>query len=249
MGSDSVRAAGPAARALAVFFTVVFPGLLLVLFPAVFGDARVHGLAMAQYLFAGMLAYTAGVAGYVNLPEQVVAARSAGVLKRLRGTPLRMRWYLTGRISAALLTALAAATVLTTAAVGFLDVRVPLGHLPAVLVTLTTGVLCFTAVGLAVAALLPSARTLVAITLGTLMPLCFASEIFVVGDGPLPVPLTTVAALFPPRHLLQALLFATEPGASGTGFAWGHLAVLTAWALLGLLIVRLRLRPRNGDVA
>ena len=40
---------------LAVFFAVVFPALLLVLFPAVFGNATVHGLSMAQYLLAGMI--------------------------------------------------------------------------------------------------------------------------------------------------------------------------------------------------
>ncbi|SNY59266.1 ABC transporter permease [Paractinoplanes atraurantiacus] len=223
---------------LAVFFAVVFPALLLVLFPSVFGDARVHGLSMAQYLFAGMLAYTAAVSGYVDLPEAVVAARSSGVLQRLRGTPLPLRLYLAGRVSGALLTTLLAAAVLAAAGIGFLGVRVPPAHLPAILVTIVLGSFCFAALGLALVALLRSARTLVAITLGTLLPLCFASEIFVAGDRPLPDALTTLAGVFPLRHLLQALLAATEPDGGGAGFAGAHLAVVAAWTLAGLLIIR-----------
>jgi ABC-2 type transport system permease protein len=223
---------------LAIFFTVAFPALLLVLFPTVFGDARVHGLPMAQYLFAGLAAYTAAVAGYVDLPEAVVGARSAGVLKRLRGTPLPPRSYVAGRIGAAGLTTLAATAVLAAAGIGFLGVRVPPAHLPAALLALVAGVICFASAGLAVVSLLPAARSLVAVTLGTLLPLCFASEVFVVGDRPLPEPLTAVAAVFPLRHLLRALLAATRPDAGGGGFAWGHLAVLAGWTVLGLLIAR-----------
>jgi ABC-type multidrug transport system permease subunit len=220
-----------------VFFAVVFPTLLLVLFPVVFQDAQVHGRPMAQYLFAGMLAYAVAVAGYVDLPEGVAAARAAGVLKRLSGTPLPMRWHLAGRVSAALLTALLAGAVLATAGIGFLGVHVPAAGWPALLVTTLVGALCFASAGLAVAALLRSARSLVAVTLGTLLPICFASEIFVVGNQPLPAPLTAIAALFPPRHLLQALLAATAPDA---GFAWLHLAVLAGWTALGLAVLAWR---------
>lgn len=230
---------------LAVFFAVIFPALLLMLFPTVFGDGRVHGLPMAQYLFAGMIAYTAAVAGYVDIPEAVVAARSAGVLKRLRGTPLPFGWYVAGRVCAAAITALLAAAVLSATGVGLLGVRVPPAHVPALLLAVGVGSLCFTALGLAVVALLPSARSLVAITLGTLLPLCFLSEIFVVGDQPLPARLTAVADLFPLRHLLQAVLTATQPDGPGSGIAWRHLAVVAGWTVAALLVAR----RRRGSLA
>ncbi|MCM4084824.1 ABC transporter permease [Paractinoplanes hotanensis] len=225
---------------LSVFFAVVFPALLLALFPAVFGDARVHGLTMAQYLFAGLAAYTVAVTAFVDMPEGVVGARSTGVLKRLLGTPLPFRWYVAGRVCAALVVALLGIAVLAAIGLSFLGVRIDLARLPAMLVTVTLGSLCFSALGLAVAALLPAARSLVAVTLGTLMPLCFLSEIFVVGDRPLPGTITAVADVFPLRHLLQALLTATGPGTAGAGFAWWHLAVLAVWASLGLVVPRLR---------
>jgi len=221
---------------LAVFFAVVFPALLLVLFPTVFGGGRVHGLAMAQYLFAGLVAYTAAVAGYVDMPEAVVGARASGVLKRLRGTPLPFRWYVAGRVGTALVTALLGGLVLAVVGIGFLDVRLEVARIPVILLAIGAGTLCFAALGLAVAALLPSARSLVAVTLGTLLPLCFVSEVFVVGDQPLPRGLVAVADVFPLRHLLNALLAATQPDGAGTGIAWGHLAVLGGWTALALLV-------------
>lgn len=221
---------------LAVFFAVVFPALLLVLFPTVFGAGRVHGLPLAQYLFAGLVAYTAAVAGYVDMPEAVVGARANGVLKRLRGTPLPFRWYVAGRAGTALITALLGGTVLAAVGVSFLDVRLDAARLPAILIGVVAGTVCFAALGLAVAALLPTARSLVAVTLGTLLPLCFVSEIFVVGDQPLPGGLVAVADVFPLRHLLNALLTATRPETTGAGIAWSHLAVLAGWTALALLV-------------
>ncbi|MEU4421523.1 ABC transporter permease [Actinoplanes sp. NPDC024001] len=222
--------------ALSVFFAVVFPALLLALFPTVFGNGRVHGMSMAQYLYAGMIAYTAAVVAYVDMPEAVVGARAAGVLKRLRGTPLPFRSYFIGRVCAALLVSLLATAVLTIVGAGFLDVDLAAVRMPALLIAIAAGSLCFAALGLAVAALLPSARSIVAVTLGTLLPLCFVSEIFVVGDQPLPGWLTSVAGVFPLRHLLGAVLTATDPASTGAGFTAGNLAVLAAWTAAGALV-------------
>ncbi|MEU4689960.1 ABC transporter permease [Actinoplanes sp. NPDC023714] len=222
---------------LSVFFSVVFPALLLALFPTVFGDAPVSGTPMAHYLFAGMITYATAVAAYVDVPEGVVGARAAGVLKRLRGTPLPLRGYFAGRVSAALIVALIATAMLAVVGLGFLGVRLDAARLPALLLAIAAGSVCFAALGLAVAALMPSAHSIVAVTLGTLLPLCFVSGVFVVGDRPLPGWLTTVADLLPLRHLMRAVLAATEPAAAGYGFTAGHLAVLAGWAAAALLVV------------
>jgi hypothetical protein len=102
------------------------------------------------------------------------------------------------------------------------------------------GVCCFAALGLAAVALLRSAGSLVAVTLGTLLPLSFVSDVFPVGDAPLSGPLAAVGDLFPLKHLVAALLAATSPDGPGAGFAAGHLAVVAGWTVVGLLIVRLR---------
>jgi ABC-2 type transport system permease protein len=222
---------------LSVFFSVAFPAVLLALFPAVFGDGRVHGMTLAQYLLAGMITYTVALSGFVNLPESVAGARAAGVLKRLRGTPLPLRWYFAGRGIAALIVALIATALLAVVGTGFLGARLPAARIPALLLAIVVGSLCFGALGLAIAALMPAARSVLAVTLGTLLPLCFVSEIFVVGDQPLPGWLTGIATVFPLRHLLRAVLAATDPAVTGTGIAAGQLTVLLAWTVPALAVL------------
>lgn len=225
--------------ALSVFFAVVFPVLLLVLFPAVFPDALIHGLKPAEYLLPGLAAYAIAVAGYVNMPEAVAQARGRGVLKRLRGTPLPWSSYLAGRMCSVLVVSALSTVLLVTVSVLFLRVRVDPVRLPALAIGVVLGVLCFTALGLAVLALLRSATSLIAVTLGTLLPLSFISDVFPVGDAPLPDWLSAIADLFPLRHLAQALLAATGPAGHGAGLAYGHLAIVAAWAVGGLVAVRL----------
>jgi len=224
---------------LSVFFAVVFPVLLLALFPAVFPDGRIHGLTQAQFLLPGLAAYAIAVAGYVNMPEAVVQARGRGVLKRLRGTPLPLPSYLAGRVCSVLVVSALSTLLLVTVAVLFLRVRIDPVRLPALVFGVLLGVLCFTALGLAVVALLRSATSLIAVTLGTLLPLSFISDVFVVGDAPSPGWLSAIADVFPLKHLAQALLAATGPAGHGAGLAYGHLAIVAAWAVAGLVVVRL----------
>ncbi|GGN09008.1 hypothetical protein FHR83_003110 [Actinoplanes campanulatus] len=182
-------------------------------------------------------------------PERVVATirdslaavdAKSTALKRLLGTPLSFRWYFAGRVSAALIVALTAATVLAVVGTIFLGIRLEAARLPALLLAIVAGSLCFAALGLAVAALLPSARSIVPVTLGTLLPLCLISEIFVVGDVPLPGGLTTVADVFPLRHLLRMVIAATGSAATGSTVPATALPILAGWTALALAIVRWR---------
>jgi len=224
---------------LALFFAVVFPVLLLTLFPIVFGDARIQGLTLAQYLLPGLAAYSIAICGYVNMPEDVVQARGKGVLKRLAGTPLTWRTYVAGRVSSVLVVSALSTTLLAVVATAFLGVRLDPVRLPALVVGVLAGALCFSALGLAVVALLRSATSLVAITLGTLLPLSFVSDVFVVGDQPMPGWLAAIGDAFPLKHLAGALLAATTPENAAAGFAWGHLGVVALWTAAALLVVSL----------
>lgn len=71
------------------FFGLVFPALLLVLMPLMFGDeAEIAGVSLARFLAAGMPVYAIAVVAYVVQASAVAKARERGVLKRLVGTPL-----------------------------------------------------------------------------------------------------------------------------------------------------------------
>lgn len=223
---------------LSVFFAVVFPVALLVLFPTVFeGQGQVEGMSLAHFLLPAMAAYGIAVSTYVNLPEGVAQARERGVLKRLRGTPLPPGLYVVGRVTSATLVAAVTVVALLAVAVGFLDVRLDPGRLPAFVVTALLGCACFAALGFAVLALVPSAKSLTAITLGTLLPLGFVSDVFLIGPE-LPGWLAAIGNAFPLRHLMRGLLQASRPDLPGSGFAWSHLGVLVAWTAAALLVAR-----------
>jgi ABC-2 type transport system permease protein len=227
---------------LSVFFTVVFPAVLLVLFPSVFGDTPVDGVPMARYLLAGMITYAVAVAGWVNLPESMAGARAAGILKRLRGTPLPYSCHVAGRVLSAMLTAAASTLLLCALAAVMSGVRLRVPDVLMLLVAITAGGCCFAALGLALVALLPSARSVVAVTVGTLLPLCFVSEVFVAGQATMPSWLSAVAGVFPLRHLLTVVLAAIGPDAAAFPAVWPHLGVIAAWTVAATTVVLVRAR-------
>jgi ABC-type multidrug transport system permease subunit len=224
---------------LPVFFAVVFPALLLVLFPAVLPQQTVQGMSLADALLPGMVAYAAAVAGYVNLPEAIAHARAAGVLERLRGTPLPRSVYLVGRLVSCLLIGTAATAVLLAVAVAANGFHVDTARLPAVVLAIIVSGTCFGMLGLALLALMPSARTVNAVTLGTLMPLTFISDVFYVG-AVLPGPLQAIGNVFPLKHAVHAFTAALGLGGTASGYAWADLAVVATWAVAALALVQWR---------
>jgi ABC-2 type transport system permease protein len=231
-----------------VFFAVVLPALLMALFPAIFGQSELvpgRGVPYPQFLAPVLAVYGITVAAYVNLPEGIARARDLGVLKRLRGTPLPGLAYLAGRVGSALWVGLLATAATVGVGVLLYDVQIVGRTLPAVLVTIILGTACMSALGLAVAALTPNVQTFAVVALATLIPLSFISDIFIVG-GDLPHWVEVAGWLFPLKHLANAMADAFNPTIGGSGFAWGHLAVVAAWGIAGMLVAAARLRFDPG---
>lgn len=222
--------------ASSVFFAVIFPVLLLALFPVLMAGGAEREQAAALMLPA-MMAYGVAVIAFVTLPAPIAQARERGVLARLAGTPMPRWAYAAGRVCAALVAATATALgLLLVAALGF-GVPLDAARLPAAAVTFLLGILCFAALGFAVLALVRNAQTVIAVTLGTLLPLCFISDVFVIGAR-MPQPLAAIADVLPLKHAVHAFRAALEPGLGGTGFAWADLAVLLAWTAAAILVTR-----------
>jgi ABC-type multidrug transport system permease subunit len=220
---------------LPVFFAVIFPALLLLLFPAVIPQQQVHGMPYADFLLPALTAYAIAVAGYVNLSEAVARARAAGVLRRLRSTPLPRWAYIAGRLLGTLLVAATATAVLLAVGMMANGSRVDAWRLPALAVNVVLVGVCFGALGLALLALLPAARTVNAIALGTLLPLSFLSDVFYMG-GELPGWLQGVGTALPLKHSVYALAAAMTQDGAGAGFSWPHLAVVAAWTVAALAV-------------
>lgn len=224
-----------------VFFAVVFPLLLVAIIPTVNGGGDLDiggGLLLGSFFAATMAIYGSAVTSFVNMPQGLAEERERGVLKRTRGTPLPTGTMLAGRVVAALVVSL-----LTLAAITVLTVLMysppPPPNWPTGLLVFILSAVTFSVVGLAVASLVHSAQAVLGATLGTLLPLCFISDIFVVGAD-LPDVLDAIAWFFPLRHAARAM---TDSVASVAGpFPWAHLAVILGWAAVGALVIATRFR-------
>lgn len=187
-----------------------------------------------------MAIYGAAVTAYGNMPQTLAEDRERGVLKRVRATPLPWSALVVGRIVGALVIVLVTALAIVAVAAALYRPALPSG-LAAAIVTLVVATGCFAVLGLAVTTFVRSAQSVIGVTLGTMLPLAFISDIFVVG-AKLPAVLDVVSWIFPLRHASRAMTQAVAPDLVGSGFAWGHLAVLLAWAVVGVVVIRLRFR-------
>ncbi len=231
---------------MSIFFSMVFPVLLLAFFGSLYGSAATWGgMPLPQYVAAAFAVYGIAVMAYVNLAGSVAEQRSRLVLKRMRGTPLPSWAYLVGRVAAALVLGLL--TVLLVFAVGmiFFDVALPPGVWPATLLVFVLGIVCFCALGLLLASLPSSPQTVIAISLATLLPLSFVSDIFI-STTELPPLMNAIGWTFPLRHVTAAAVTASSGGALD-GTWWAHVGVVLLWAVLAAVLARLLFRwePRH----
>jgi ABC-2 type transport system permease protein len=99
------------------------------------------------------------------------------------------------------------------------------------------GIPALSALGLAIVALVPEAKMVPAVALGTFLPLAFISGMFAFGFE-LPAALDTLGWVFPFKHLVEANAAAF---ASAT-VAYGHLVAVAGWGVAGASIAASRFR-------
>lgn len=233
---------------VAAFFTLVFPLSFLVVISAIAGNATIDdraGIRFAQFLTPVFAVFGACMAAFVSLALGVAYAREAGVLKRLRSTPLPPWTHLAGRVLAAVWVSLLAFALVTAVGVAFYGVQIVWRTLPATVLTFVVGVSCFAALGLAIVSLAPTPGATQALANGGLILLAFVSDVFVVT---LPRWLDSVGWFFPLKHFVNAVADSFNPNLPGNGLQWDHLGALLAWGAVGA-VVALRLftwEPRSS---
>jgi ABC-2 type transport system permease protein len=220
-----------------VFFTAIFPLLFLFIFATFFKNSNIKGLDVkgATYYVPAIVALSVISATTVKLGMNLSSEREAGQLKRVRGTPLPPAAFVAGRVGNSLV--ISAIMVVLVSVIGALayGVTIPTNTLPAMLVTLAVGAFSFSCLGFALAAIIPSEDAAPAITNAIVFPLYFLSGVFV-PESEIPNGILQVASVFPVRPFFQAMFTAWDPHTTGSGFELGHLAVVAAWGVFGLLI-------------
>jgi len=222
---------------VAAFFTFAFPLIFMVIFNVIFSGtgSDVPGFRAADFFTPAIIVFAVITATFTNLAMMVTIARDAGILKRVRGTPLPGWAYLLGRILHAVLVAFLLVVIVAAFGAIFYDVRFPWDRLPALVLTLGVAAATFCAVGLALTGLIPNAEAAPAVTNGVIFPVLFISNVFIRMDDP-PAWMATISRLFPVRHFADAMAFLYDPRTTGSGLSGSDLAVMAAWGVAALLV-------------
>ena len=234
-----------------VFFTVMFPVILLLIFDLIFGNDTVPiagGIETTTYYVPAIITMAVISATMQSLAMSLIVARDDGRLKRGRGTPLPPWVFVAGRVGNSLVVSALMLALIAIIGRVLYGVDVPWDQMPAILVTLAIGAAAFACLGIAVTAAVPSEDAAAPMLNAILLPLYFLSGVFI-PETEIPDGVLHVADLFPVRHFFEAFFSAYVPaGAGGSGFEWGDLAIVAAWGLAGLVIAirYFRWTPRSG---
>ncbi|HYP47345.1 MAG TPA: ABC transporter permease [Thermoleophilaceae bacterium] len=209
----------------AAFFNLALPLMFLLLVGAVFAD----GDNELNVLVPGIAGMSVMANTFNALAFAITFQREQGILKRVRGTPMPIASYLGGLVGSAVANALA--QVLVVVAVGHLLFGVDWPHDWALLAGFTLlGVVCFAALGIAFAHVIPNQDSAPAYENAVFLPLIFISGVFYSADS-LPPALAAVAEVLPLKHLIDGLSAAITGAEVNLAAA---AAVVGAWALLGV---------------
>lgn len=221
-----------------VFFTFAFPLMFLVIFTALFGNDTMtlagREISTSTFYVSAIATFAIITATYTNLAISLTFTRDMGILKRIRGTPMAAWSYMVGRILHAILITILLVVIVVTFGALFYSAEVPTDTLPAFLVTIAVGAASFAALGLALTRAIPNADASPAIVNASILPLLFLSGIFIPITDPTAW-YVTLAKFFPVYHFAKAMESAYF-SVSGSGFEGGHLLILGAWGLAGVVL-------------
>jgi ABC-2 type transport system permease protein len=219
-----------------VFFTVLLPVLLLVIFATIFGTDPIDslgGIPTTDYYVPAIASLAVVSATFLNLGMNLTIARETGLLKRLRGTPQPAWVFIAGKVANSVVISALMVVVITLVGAVFYGAPAPWEGLPALLVSLILGAACFCCLGIAMTAAIPSREAAPAVMNLITLPLYFLSGVFI-PESEIPEGVLEFADLFPVRSLFEAFLAAYDPAVAG--FSSAPLIVLGIWGIAGFLL-------------
>ena len=220
---------------IALFFTVVFPVLLLLLFGFIWGNEPGSPFTPAEFGYIdtevpALAAIVIGTVALIGIPNTTATDRQQKLLRRYQVTPLRPMVYFAADVSVHFGTALVSMVLLIVVAKLVFGLRFG-GNWIAVLGGFTLSTLAFVAVGYVIASLVRSDRVALAVGMAIYFPMMFLSGAAMPLET-MPENVRQVAHLLPLTHvvqLLQDLWF-------GAGWNWGSGMILIGLLLVGTLV-------------
>ena len=219
-------------------FVFIFPVMLFLLLSAVF-SGEYRGRDVAEYLTYAIVAYGVAATTFAGLAISLVVRREAGILKRLRATPLPAPLYLVSAVVSLLVVfALQSVVIVAIGRLAY-DARLP-DDLLSLVLTYAYSALCFAGIGVGIAGLIRSAEGAAAVVNVIALPMTFLAG----GFGPTrnyPDFLQALADALPLTYVVELTVgvlyegkaFWEQPGAIAVLALWGAVGVAVAVRTFG----------------
>jgi ABC-2 type transport system permease protein len=245
----------------AVFFTFLFPLVMLGIFTTAFSASGeitagpgTAGISVGAYYLPGMLAAGILLSGVQNLAVDIAGEKSDGTLKRLGGTPLSPVSYFLGKIGQVFVTGVLQAALLLLVASTVFGIALPTD--PANWATFAwvfvLGIITSAFLGIALSAVPRSGRSATAVVIPIVLILQFISGVYL-QFYQLPEWMQNLASVFPLKWMAQGMRAVFLPDdfqALEVGGSWdlGGVAIaLVVWLAVGLVLSRLTFRWIRKD--
>lgn len=215
------------------FFTFLLPVVFFLILASAYGDEDIEGEDGYLYLLAGMIGYGAAATAFAGLALLLVNRREAGLLKRLRATPLPGTTYIVAVLGSIVFVFFLQAVALIVLARLAFDVALPDEQLSLVL-ALALGAAAFAALGIGLTAFIRSAEGSSAVVNAIYLPLAFISGSFFSADA-FPQVLRAIAEVLPLVHFIRLV---RDVMVFSEGI-WEHptdVAIIAAWGVAGAVV-------------
>jgi ABC-2 type transport system permease protein len=231
----------------AAFFTFFLPVIFFLIFGAVYGNDYIkkEHVKGSHFLEAGMIGYGVAATCFAGLAISMVVRREAGILKRVRATPLPPATYLTGVLASTFVVFLIEAVLIVAIGRLLFSVAVP-NALLSLLFVLALGALAFAAMGLGITGLVRSAEGSSAVINAVYLPMAIISGTFFTPKT-YPGFLKAIADVLPLTHYTQL----TRDVMLHNEHFWkdgGAIAVVALWGAIGVVgaVRGFRWQPRES---
>ncbi|HEU4850513.1 MAG TPA: ABC transporter permease [Terrimesophilobacter sp.] len=245
-----------------VFFTFLFPILMLSIFAVAFSNAGnigaapdgTGGISWAAFYLPGMVAAGMLLSGVQNLGVDIAGEKGDGTLKRLGGSPLPVISYFIGKIGMVMVSAVLQAALLLVVARFAFGVELPTDPEKWLLFVwvFLLGVITSCVLGIALSALPRSGKSATAVVIPIVLLLQFISGVYL-QFSMLPEWLQNVASIFPLKWMAQGMRavflpesFAALEQTGDWNLPWVAI-IMGVWFVVGLFLCRMTFRWIRKD--
>jgi len=220
---------------LTLMFSFLFPILVLVLLGGIFGNERMDegsfaGIKMVEWYVPSYIALVVASIGTISLPVHLSSYRERGVLRRFRASGVSEAALLGSQLLVSLGVAFIGALIITI--LGMLAYGTAVPSSPAAVgLAYVVGVFCFSAIGVLLASLAPTARAAQSVGLLLWFIMLFVSGTSAPLDR-LPSWMLDIGKALPLYHVVLTLV---DPWI-GRGTNWAQLGIVAGIGAVATLV-------------